>query len=176
MARVVKELGVPASIIGKMVVTPPDEMVWLTPTDLRSMGTVMTGNFAQGSTNQASLSPRSQEQVKTQSELLSSDPAPTWEKLLDRALALSTAQNGGNPEFDRLCQPEFKQCINVLGLKTPDGTDMLIRVTEDIDGTTQKREICSFNREGHIRSCFDWDTGKQIRDIKKGKDWHRVND
>src|SRR5579871_5779285 len=29
MARVAKDLGVPSAIIGRMVVTPPDQMVWL---------------------------------------------------------------------------------------------------------------------------------------------------
>jgi hypothetical protein len=43
MARVVKELGVPPGIIGQMVVTPPNQMVWLSPDDLRSMGTTMMG-------------------------------------------------------------------------------------------------------------------------------------
>jgi len=47
MARIVKEMGVPASIIGKMVVTPPEQMVWLTPDELRSMGATMTGKPAQ---------------------------------------------------------------------------------------------------------------------------------
>ena len=42
MARMVKDLGVPPGIIGQMVVTPPDRMVWLTPADLRTMGTIMT--------------------------------------------------------------------------------------------------------------------------------------
>jgi hypothetical protein len=37
MARTLKELGVPEAIIGKMVVTPPDAMVWLSVDDLRSM-------------------------------------------------------------------------------------------------------------------------------------------
>jgi Sel1 repeat len=52
MARIVKELGVPASIIGKMVVTPPEELVWLTPDDLRSMGAVLTGRPAHGPTDE----------------------------------------------------------------------------------------------------------------------------
>jgi hypothetical protein len=47
MARVVKELGVPPGIIGQMVVTPPDQMVWLSPEDLLSMGTTMTGRAEQ---------------------------------------------------------------------------------------------------------------------------------
>ena len=43
MAKLVKSLGVPPGIIGQMVVTPPDEMVWLSAVDLQSMGVQMTG-------------------------------------------------------------------------------------------------------------------------------------
>ncbi len=43
MARVAKELGVPPAIIGRMVVTPPSEVVWLSPQDLQSMGVTMVG-------------------------------------------------------------------------------------------------------------------------------------
>src|ERR1700730_2360410 len=47
MARIAKELGVPPAIIGRMVVTPPAEMVWLSPADLQSMGTTMIGKPSQ---------------------------------------------------------------------------------------------------------------------------------
>jgi hypothetical protein len=43
MARVLKELGAPPSIIGKMVVTPPSEMLWLKLEDMQSMGVNVTG-------------------------------------------------------------------------------------------------------------------------------------
>jgi hypothetical protein len=43
MARAAKELGVPVAILGKMVITPPDQILWLSPDDLRSMGTTMVG-------------------------------------------------------------------------------------------------------------------------------------
>lgn len=43
MARIAKELGVPPAIIGRMVVTPPDEIVWLSPQDLQSMGVTLVG-------------------------------------------------------------------------------------------------------------------------------------
>ncbi|MBR1143772.1 hypothetical protein [Bradyrhizobium sp. AUGA SZCCT0431] len=39
MASVAEELGVPSSIIRRMVITPPGEMVWLNLVDLQSMGT-----------------------------------------------------------------------------------------------------------------------------------------
>ncbi|HUL89936.1 MAG TPA: hypothetical protein VLU23_17370 [Pseudolabrys sp.] len=46
MALIAEEFGVPSRIIEKMVDTPPDKLVWLTPDDLRSMGTMMTGKPA----------------------------------------------------------------------------------------------------------------------------------
>ena len=46
MALIAEEFGVPSRIIEKMVATPPDKLAWLTPDDLRSMGTTMTGKPA----------------------------------------------------------------------------------------------------------------------------------
>ena len=43
MARVLKQLGAPPAVIGKMVVTPPSEMMWLELTDMQSMGVTVTG-------------------------------------------------------------------------------------------------------------------------------------
>jgi hypothetical protein len=43
MARIVNDLGVPHGIVGKMVLTPPNQTVWLTPDDLQSMNVKITG-------------------------------------------------------------------------------------------------------------------------------------
>jgi hypothetical protein len=43
MARLASAYGVPPRIIGQMVVTPAQDMAWLKPDDLRSMGAIMTG-------------------------------------------------------------------------------------------------------------------------------------
>jgi hypothetical protein len=43
MARIANAFGVPTRIIGQMVVTPARDISWLSPDDLRSMGTIMTG-------------------------------------------------------------------------------------------------------------------------------------
>ena len=43
MARVLSELGAPASIIGKMVITEPKDMVWLKLEDMQAMGVTVTG-------------------------------------------------------------------------------------------------------------------------------------
>src|SRR6516162_67860 len=41
MARAAAELGVPTTVIGKMVETSPSRIEWLTPADLRAMGVVI---------------------------------------------------------------------------------------------------------------------------------------
>jgi hypothetical protein len=114
IARIAKDLGVPPSIIGKMVVAPPDQMVWLTPDDLRSMGTTMTGKPAQVPAEPPSASQLSP-QLRPQQKATASPaaPPPTWEELLDKAIELSTERHGGNPEIGRVCQLEFtKQFIS----------------------------------------------------------------
>ena len=46
MAQISKELGVPTDITDKIVATPPDQIVWLSPDDLRQMGATMIGRPA----------------------------------------------------------------------------------------------------------------------------------
>ena len=183
MARISQELGVPPSIIGKMVVTPPDEILWLTPDDLRSMGTTMVGERVEPPSGPAPSDELSSEFTQPDrsraSAPRSSDPnTPTWETLLDRAMELSKKEHGGQPSYDRICRPELKQCITGVSFTAPDGTFMTMKVTENLDGKTLKREVCSFNRQnGDVRTCFDWDTGENRRD-KKDRDgnWRRVAD
>lgn len=177
MARIVKELGVPPDIIGKMVVTPPDQMVWLTPDELRSMGATMTGKPAQIPAEQPSTSQLSSQLGSQEKSTASSrgSPPPTWDKLLDTAIALSAQQNGGKPNIQRGCQPELKVCINALLFKGKDGADMIMKRTEDMDGKTLKKEVCSFNAYGDVRSCLNWDTGETERDMKnESGDWYQV--
>jgi hypothetical protein len=175
MARIVKELGVPPSIIGKMVITPPDEVVWLTPDDLRSMGTTMTGKPAQVPTNQSSLS-QLPSQLRPQEKSSENSPPPTWENILDRGIELSIQQHGGKADIQRVCQPEFSVCINGLAFNAKDGTHMIMKVTEDMNGKMLKRELCSFNSYGDVRTCLNWDTREKHRDMRnKDGDWYKVD-
>jgi hypothetical protein len=186
MARIAKELGVPSAIIGRMVVTPPDDMVWLTPQDLQSMGTTMVGkpNQTQATAPLASDQglrqtpemPSSSLQSKSRSTV-EDTPVPTWGNLLDKAVELSKKQNGGAPDFTRVCQPELKTCVNGVSFTTNDGTYMIMKVTENLDGKIVRRELCSFNSHGDVRSCLDWDKGSTHRDMKNAKgEWEKVSD
>ena len=125
MAKIVKELGVPADIIGRMVVTPPDQMVWLTPNNLRAMGTTMTGKPVQ---TPAANAP-------TQTPPAPAGQAPSslkWEDMVKEAINISASQNRGNPRLSRVCQPELKVCTMAIMYVDKQGKEAMVRTTEDL--------------------------------------------
>jgi hypothetical protein len=77
MAKIVKELRVPADIIGRMVVTPPEQMVWLSPNNLRAMGTTITGKPVQTPAANAPI------QLQPTQPTVEAAP-PKWEKYCER--------------------------------------------------------------------------------------------
>jgi hypothetical protein len=178
MARAVKELGVPSNIIGKMVVTPPDQMVWLTVDDLRSMETKMFGKPNQLSTDQPSTSqlPPLNLNPNAQANAPAKQMA-TWSELVDGVIRLSASQHSGKPKSVRFCQPEIKSCTNGIVFFAKDGSESIIKTTEDVYGKVIKREICSFNTHGDVRTCLNWDDKTSTRQMQNVKgEWYKVGD
>ncbi|WP_314952067.1 ATP-dependent Clp protease proteolytic subunit [Bradyrhizobium cosmicum] len=186
MARAARDLGVPAAIIGRMVVTPPNEMVWLTPPDLQSMGTTMVGKPVQtpisptvAATVEPSIVPKQtqpaeptqlQPQTKSAAQL-------SWGELLDKAIKRSADQNNGKPYHTRGCQPEFKTCYDAVTVVASDGKLSMVKVTKDMNDKIIRREICSFNNSADIRTCYDWDQGTAHRDMKDSSgNWYKIAD
>jgi hypothetical protein len=179
MARIAKELGVPAAIIGRMVVTPPNEMVWLSPADLLSMGTTMVGKPSQvpPSSAGASIQQLPADPPIDLSPKAKASAPPTWDEIVDKAIAASAKQNDGKAKFFRVCQPENKTCNTGVSLRTSDGTDMIVKVTKDAKDKIVIRETCTFNVAGDIRVCLDWDRNITHRDMQNAKgDWYKVSD
>jgi len=175
MARAAKELGVPETIIGKMVITPPDQIVWLSPVDLRSMGTTLTGKPSQVPPPQTM--PQRPFQLNPTTSASAGEDNPTWEGLVDKAFAMSSQQNGGKPLVDRVCEPEAKACRTAVFVKLKDGTTAMLRASEDPFGKTIMRDICQFNSFGDVRTCADWDTGATSREMKDSHgNWYTVGD
>ena len=171
--------GSAASIIGRMVVTSPSDIVWLSPSELQSMGTKLTGKPSQlggqpgGAVNLDAM----------HSKQLPSATAPTgsmsqmnWSQIVERAFALSTAQHAGTPTFVRNCQPELKICNMAVLFRSDAGKDMMVRAVEDLHGTMITREICEFNTFGDNRFCVNFDTKQTHRDLKDSQgNWSQVS-
>jgi hypothetical protein len=160
-----QELGVPASIIGKMVVTPPGQIVWLTPDDLRSMGTILTGSPTQTSVSrQAPMQsePYSSSEIPSASE---SNERMTWKAFIAAAISISADQHGGEPDLDRVCRPELNLCNTVVSFEY-EGREVIVRVTEDALGNSVERETCPLNDFHDVRTCVNWDTGAKARAMK----------
>ena len=175
MARAAKELGVPAAIIGRMVVTPPNEMVWLTPQDLQSMGTTMVGKpsqtpispTAKATADQSIVPKQTQPGDPMQLQPQTKGAAPSsWNDFIDNVIKRSAAQNNGKPHHTRGCQPEFKTYYDAVTVVANDGKLSTARVTKDMNDKVIRREICSFNDSLDIRRCFNWDDATVRRDMK----------
>lgn len=176
MAKISKELGVSATIIGKMVVTPPDQIVWLTPDDLRTLGTTMTGKPTQVAPPEV-MAGRPQQVPPNITAAVTPAPKKDWSSVFSAAFDRSAAQNNGKPDIGRACQPEFKICTTALYIKGNDGNRMMMRMAEDMNGKVVTRDICQFNAFGDVRTCIDWDTGATSRDMKDVKGlWTQVGD
>ena len=136
------------------------------------MGATMTGR-----PNQVAVAPAAPSQPQTA-------PAPaqaanvkkTWADIVALAIEQSKLGNGGRLNSARVCQPEIKACSNAIYYKLSDGKDYMLRTTEDINGNLQKREICSFNEFGDVRTCFNWDTAITSTDMKNIQgEWYGVD-
>ncbi len=175
MAKIVKELGVPPAIIGQMVVTPPNQIVWLQPTDLQSMGVTMTGKpgqpvqIAPPVVSQQTAPSIDQRSLSSVGGIVASVPAnrnELWGQLVQKTIAQASSINPSASPLNRLCQPEYKSCITAVFGKSDNGKPLMVRVTENIDGQMIARDVCTFNDFSDIRQCINWDTGATTREMK----------
>lgn len=186
MAKIAKELGVPSAIIGRMVVTSPQDMVWLSPQELQSMGVTMMGrpvqvgppvaNLQQIPPNEPmSLSPSGS--GVTASRTSKPDATLTWSEMVNKAMDRSASQNNGKPLFHRSCQPELKVCNVGLSYVDNQGKVAFLKTVEDMNGKVIVREACTLNDFKDVRICFDWDTGISHRDMKDSSGtWSKIAD
>ncbi len=184
MAKLVKDLGVPDGIIGKMVTTPPKSMMWLTRDDMRSMGVTLAdtldrvpqGAMAMGATAPPGQSPGS---VPTAAARQSLGAVPTspfsapgaWERLAERAVTLSAAQHGGVAARSDVCDTRTKACIAIVLYTEANGSPALLRTTSDARGAVMSRVYCSLDTALTQRSCLDIATGTVTAEAR-GPDGH----
>ena len=170
MAQFTKELGVPSSIIARMVATPPTQVVWFDQRDLHSMGVRTLG---------VSVQPA---QIARETVIVVQKPAadaaamivpakqaadrPPWNEFIERTTALSAQQNEGKAVVRYACKAELKECTTAVAYRLPDGRQALAMTVEDESGKIFRREVCENNASNDVRDCVNWDTGSKYRDVK----------
>jgi hypothetical protein len=178
MARFARELGVPSSIIARMIATPPQQIAWLEPRDLHAMG-VKTVDDVEQATRVATAP---QEVIASQEPAAASAAArvppkqamsgSSWNEFIDKVVALSAEQNRGSPILTRTCKEDSKECIMAVAYLLTDGRQGFASAIQDANGKITQREVCESNASNDVRDCVDWDTGAKFRDFKNTKgDW-----
>jgi len=113
IARVVKELGVPDEIIGRMLVIRSDEIFWLSADDLQAMGVTMTGKLGQAASEQPLAAFLPAQLAPSRKPAAPQSAAPgTWNDVVNAAFARSRGQNGGEPFTARQCGPVWTRFLN----------------------------------------------------------------
>jgi hypothetical protein len=170
MARfAAQELKVPTGIIGKMVVTPPSSIIWLSREELQSLGAIETSeDFASSGVG----APRSSKRVANQAE--ASNIA--WSEMMSDALALSSSAHNGAPDLRENCRPELKICQTALFFNRSNGIKAMLRSTRDAKGTVVGRHYCEFKADETVWVCTNWDSLAVAREKESGEGaWRPIN-
>jgi hypothetical protein len=179
MARLAKDLGVPPAIIGRMVVTPPAQIIWLNPADLQSMGVTMVGKPSPAvvpsqADNTRQLPPGD---PTNNAPGATASTARSWTEFVELATATSAKQNDGKPRYLHGCQPAQKVCITGITYVDAAGKEIAIKEVKDLNEAVVSREVCAFNQQHDIRVCKDWDKATTHRDMKNAKgEWYKIAD
>jgi hypothetical protein len=166
MAHLAKELGVPTSIVNRMMTTPPTQIAWLDPNDLRAMGVKTLINGAQVGRAVSESTETAALRVPSVSQTRQVINRPSWSEFVEKTRTLSAEQNQGSAVLRRLCKPEMKECVEALSYQLDDGRQVLVMSVEDATGAITRREVCESNVSNNLRECVNWDTGARYRDIK----------
>jgi hypothetical protein len=162
MARLVSGVAnVPHSVVGRMVLTPPDQMAWLTPDELRSMNVTLTSKPPQP----AAGVERSPARTTAPPDGVAKPGGESWPEFAAKVEARSREQLGPNYRT-RKCDQKLGLCIVSFGYRSDDGTLTVVQIFEYPDGRIQDRLVCKNNAKDDNRTCTSWDTGKKIRHVK----------
>jgi len=176
IVRVARELGLPDEIVGRMLITRPDEIFWLTQDDLLAMGATTTGKSGSGALEPSVAAPPP---FAPSPKVAASDPLAhrNWSEVVGAALAMSREQNGGQAFTARQCEPKSNNCTTAVFYNGKDGRQVMVRTTKDANGRQLVHEICTFNIAKDVRTCVDWDDGKTHRHARDGKGgWRQIAD
>jgi hypothetical protein len=68
-----------------------------------------------------------------------------------------------------------KNFVTALYFNGSDGLERMLRATQNVNGKIMKRDVCTFNSFGDIRTCYNWDTNVTTKEMKNLKgEWYFV--
>jgi ATP-dependent protease ClpP protease subunit len=180
LAVFIRELGVPPAIVGKLVQTPPDQMAWLTPDDLKSMNVEVTGMLRWPGPLDTAARPdtaparsRASSASKPMGRLTPFKPdGLSWSEYVAETSELSrtTLGPGYLPED---CKLYTMRCSRSFVFVDADLALTEVTTVEDLDGKVVQREVCKSDRSSGVRTCFDWDTGETYDTAHGWFGWER---
>lgn len=175
MAQFAKELGVPSSIVARMVATPAKEIGWLDSRDLHAMGVKTISSLAQARSAPPVPEQDTADQLPGPSATAIVPPGkqvadrPSWNEFIERTIALSAEQNQGSAALTRSCRADSKECIMAVRYLLQDGRKGIATAIQDASGNITRREVCESNLSNDMRDCLDWETGARYRDVKNAE-------
>lgn len=100
-----------------------------------------------------------------------------WVTFTKWAYYRSAQQNHGKASQTRSCQPELKLCTLAITFYDNKQSITIARDTYDENDKLVKRDVCKFNEALDIRTCVNWDTKEQTKEMKDSKgEWFLISD
>jgi hypothetical protein len=164
IARIISELGVPPGIVGKLMLTPPHEIAWLSPPDLRSMNVTVTAMLRWP----GPLEPPARPATPRRLTPLKPDGL-SWPEYVAETSELSR-RTFGPTYLSEACSLYTMLCSRSFVFIDADEFRTHVTTIEDVGGRIVQREVCK--DIGGAMSCFDWDTLEKYHTVtgRDGRD------
>lgn|GEM_PF-4979821 len=166
-ARIAKLNGAPDSVVGKLVTTAPEDIMFLSDTELRAMGVTFVDDentdqrqrMPQQDSSPADSRPQIDEQAQ-QAQQIYEEQNRTFAKYWNEKLALSKTQHNGRVAFERRCAPNG--CADVLAYFDKKRRYVEAWKHDAKQDGSQKKLVCREDRYYGQLTCSDWHDGHEF--------------
>jgi hypothetical protein len=154
-ARIVSEFGVPPAIVGKLMLTPPNQILWLSLDDLRSMNVTLLSNLIRPAELAAPVEPAAPVASRRLTQF--KPDGLSWSEYVAKTSELSRRTFGPH-HLRESCNLYTMLCTRSFYFNDKDDVRTHVTTVEDLSGNVVQREVCKEDMPGSGLSCFDWDT------------------
>jgi hypothetical protein len=163
-ARFAKANGAPDSVVGKLVTTAPDDIMFLSDNELRAMGTTFIDDE---NTDQRQKMPQPTDNGSqsttggdAQAQQVFEEQNRTFAKYWNEKLALSKAQHNGRVAYERRCAQNG--CSDVIAYFDKKRRYVEAWKRDPKPDGTEKKLVCREDRYYGQLTCADWHDGHEF--------------